>query len=182
MNHAGLFVVMMIVSSVALTQDLPTLLDLSGNWKFDIGDDTMRAKPGYDDRNWSVVHVPSPWEDQGFPGYDGYGWYRKHFHADQDWPGRALYLSLGSVDDVDEVYLNGRMIGFTGGFPPHYMTAYDARRVYHIPSEYLNGGGDNVVAVRVYDGELSGGILGSRVAILEDNVPLRPDVSISSRR
>ena len=29
-------------------------------------------------------------------------------------------LFLGNIDDVDEVYLNGHKIGFSGTFPPKY--------------------------------------------------------------
>ncbi len=172
--------VVLLIPFGASAQQLPMILDLSGKWKFDVGDDANRAAVTYDDTKWDVVHVPSPWEDQGFPGYDGYAWYRKHFEAENDWPGRSLYLTLGEVDDVDEVYINGRLMGFTGGFPPHYMTAYDVVRVYRIPPEFLNPGGDNVVAVRVYDSELSGGILRGRVGILEDTDVLRPDVPVTT--
>lgn len=180
MKRALLILAVMAIPIVASSQQPSMLLDLSGKWKFQIGDDMSRAAAVFDDTRWDVIYVPSPWEDQGFPGYDGYGWYRRHFHADQDWAERTLYLSLGTIDDVDEVYLNGRMIGFTGGFPPHYMTAYSVTRQYHIPPEYLNPEGDNVIAVRVYDSELSGGITHGRIGITEDKDPLHTDIQITT--
>jgi hypothetical protein len=79
--------------------------------------------------------VPEPWEEQGFHGYNGYGTYRKHFTLDNELRGLMLYLSLGYIDDVDAVYVNGTKIGSTGAFPPQYQTAYNARRLYFMPDE-----------------------------------------------
>jgi len=148
-------------------EDRRILLDLRGSWKFEIGDDMNRARQDFDDRNWATVRVPSPWEDQGFPGYDGFGWYRKHFTGKPEWNNKILSLRLGVIDDVEEVYLNGHFIGFSGSFPPNYITAYDVFRQYHLPAEFLNPSGDNVIAVRVFDDELSGGITSGEVAIVE---------------
>ena len=180
MKRAILILAAMTVPMVASAQQTSMLLDLSGKWKFRIGDDMNRAAKTFDDSKWDPIYVPSPWEDQGFPGYDGYGWYRKSFHADNDWSERRLYLSLGTVDDVDEVYLNGHMMGFSGEFPPHYMTSYSDRRMYHIPPEFLNAGGENIIAVRVYDGEFSGGITSGRIGIFEDKDPLVVDFPLTT--
>lgn len=161
-------------------QHFKILLDLSGTWKFELGDDTLRAAPGFNDRKWDEIHAPSPWEDEGYPGYDGYAWYRKHFKASRDWKDKELYIDLGNVDDVDEVYVNGHFVGFEGSFPPHYRTAYDVNRRYELLPAYLNFNGDNVVAVRVYDYELSGGIIRGVLGIYENVDALRPDVPISN--
>jgi len=155
------------------------LADLRGQWKFEIGDDMHRAEPGFDDRNWESIYAPAAWEDEGFPGYDGYAWYRKHFRSSVDWKGKALALHLGNIDDVDEVYLNGHLIGTTGSFPPKYSTAYDIFRIYNFPPEYLSPEGDNVVAVRVYDQELSGGILRGKLGVYEDRNALRVDLQFT---
>ncbi len=178
MNRILGIVATVLVPLLARSQDLPMVLDLSGKWRFELGDDMNRAAATYNDGNWTQISVPSPWEDQGYPGYDGYAWYRKHFQVPSDWSDRSLYLELGTVDDVDEVFVNGRMIGFMGAFPPHYMTAYNVRRKYRLPMEFLKPGGDNVVAVRVYDAEFSGGITGGRIGIVEDKDPLKADMPI----
>ncbi|MBM2846059.1 MAG: hypothetical protein HW407_1371, partial [Bacteroidetes bacterium] len=120
------------------------------------------------------------WEDEGFPGYDGYAWYRKRFGAPSEWKDKTLYLHLGHVDDVDEVYVNGHLIGFSGGFPPGYVTAYDVNREYLLPVSFLNFSGDNVIAVRVYDEKLGGGINYGKVGIFEDAAALRADVPLPS--
>ena len=68
-----------------------------------------------------VVPHHEAWEDQGYPGYDGYGWYRKHFKTTHSIDGKFLLLKMGTIDDADEVYVNGRFIGFCGSFPPAWV-------------------------------------------------------------
>ena len=170
----------MIMSAATMSgQEWKTLLDLKGTWKIELGDNPRWAKPGFNDSKWDNIDVPSPWEDEGFPGYDGYAWYRKHFTVDGSFRDRIIYLHLGYVDDVSEVYLNGHMIGFQGDFPPHFSTAYDIYSQYSVPPQYLNFNGDNVIAVRVYDQRLAGGITHGRVGLFEPRNYLRPDFSLS---
>jgi len=79
-----------------------------------------------------------------------------------------MYLSLGYIDDVDEVYINGHLIGKTGTFPNNYTTAYNAKRIYRIPKNVLNAMGENSIAVRVYDEGGEGGIIHGDIAIMID--------------
>lgn len=143
---------------------LRRVVDLSGTWKFSIGDDRQWASPDYKDYNWEQIQVPAPWEDQGFGSYDGYAWYRVTIEL-RNLPDNNLYLMMGYIDDVDEVYLNGTLIGFNGSFPPNFYTAYNAKRVYHIPDHLLNKNGKNVIAIRVYDTVLDGGIIKGDIGI-----------------
>ena len=98
------------------------VIDLEGRWKFSIGDDSLWANPKYDDDGWEGVIAPSSWENEGYHGYNGYAWYRKHFNVRSKYKNQTLNLHLGTIDDVDEVYINGNLIGFSGSFPPHYET------------------------------------------------------------
>ncbi|MFP4094251.1 MAG: beta galactosidase jelly roll domain-containing protein [Cyclobacteriaceae bacterium] len=153
--------------------------ELKGEWKFRIGDNMSWRQPAYNDSNWDRIRVPAAWETQGFHAYDGYGWYRKSFTLNSNQGLTNLYLSLGYIDDADEVYLNGKLIGFSGAFPPYYRTAYNAYRRYPIPKELLLPKGENVIAVRTYDAKLDGGIITGMVAIVyhPDNDMLDIDLS-----
>ena len=79
------------------------ILDLRGHWKFEIGDNMEWAKPDYNDKDWESIFVPNEWEDEGFPGYDGFAWYRITFSAEDLMGHDILYLRLGYIDDCDEV-------------------------------------------------------------------------------
>lgn len=159
-------------------QDLKSLLDLRGRWAFEVGDNGAWAKPDFDDRNWTQVVVPAAWENQGFPGYDGFAWYRKWFTMPADWKGKRLFLDLGYVDDADEVYVNGYFVAFTGQLPPDYVSMYNAPRRYAIPPYVLKPGGDNLIAVRVFDSEMPGGITHGNVRLLEDRNALAVNQSL----
>jgi sialate O-acetylesterase len=155
---AVIFILCIGLSNFIIADDWNKLIDLKGYWKFNIGDDTAWASIKHDDSNWDEIRVPSAWENEGYHDYNGYAWYRKHFSFSDDIKNRSVYLHLGYIDDVDEVYLNGKLISGSGSFPPTFETAYNAERKYFIPANLLYQNKDNIIAVRVYDERLSGGI------------------------
>ncbi|HEY6951681.1 MAG TPA: beta galactosidase jelly roll domain-containing protein [Bacteroidota bacterium] len=167
-------------SDHARAQEWKTLLNLRGEWKIELGDNMKWAEPKFDDSRWDNIRVPSAWEDEGYPGYDGYAWYRKHFNPGKEVKDAvAVYVQVGYVDDVCEVYINGHMVGFEGQFPPKFITAYNVSRPYWVPKQYLNYEGDNVVAVRVYDQRLAGGITRGNVGLFEPREYLTPDLDLA---
>jgi hypothetical protein len=145
-------------------QDKEKRVSLTGDWRFMLGDNMKFARPEHNDSGWEKIYVPSSWQDEGFRHYNGYAWYRKTFEINFD-SKDLLYLELGKIDDVDEVYINGQFIGRTGGFPPDYYTAYNYNRRYFIPLEHLKKNAKNVIAVRVFDEGGEGGIVDSPVGI-----------------
>ena len=160
LNKSILILIILIILQ-AFTIMAQSRLDLNGRWKFNIGDNPEWAKTSYNDNDWDRIRVGDNWENQGFPGYDGFAWYRlwitiplAKFGSDED-----FYLYLGRIDDADEVYFNGQLIGKSGSMPPHYSTAWDRKRAYSIPRELVNKTGENLLAVRVYDNQGEGGIL-----------------------
>ncbi|PKQ61879.1 hypothetical protein BZG02_14740 [Labilibaculum filiforme] len=170
----------LIFSGVAgQTENLKSLVNLEGNWKFSIGDEPARSLPNYDDSNWQIVFVPNSWEENGFEDYNGFAWYRKSFRIVQPYNREYLYLYMGYIDDVDEVYLNGKLVGASGNFPPHTVTAYDIPRMYPIPANLLNKEGENVIAVRVFDQIDYGGITAGPVGIFVDRDQERMDVDLT---
>ncbi|MEL7005611.1 MAG: beta galactosidase jelly roll domain-containing protein [Bacteroidota bacterium] len=155
-----------LVSSLTLSaQD--KIINLRGDWKFSIGDRASWAAKDYNDANWEIVRAPDTWEDQGFYGYDGFAWYRKTFEGRELSDTENYYLYLGYIDDADEVYINGHLIGYSGSFPPNFRTAHMAERKYHIPPEYINFNGENTIAVRVFDVTREGGILRGSLGIYQ---------------
>ncbi len=161
-----------------LPDEYQQVINLKGEWKFMIGDRPQWADEKFNDSGWESIFVPSPWENQGFPGYDGYAWYRKEVFIPDDLNGKTLMLVLGYIDDVDEVYLNGVKIGQKGGFPPRYWTAYNAERIYPIPSALIKPNQNNYLAVRVYDSQLDGGIVRGSVGIYIDRNQIPSDLNL----
>jgi hypothetical protein len=130
---------------------------------FTTGDSMTWKEPDFDDSSWEMVQVPLHWEEyDGHEDYDGYGWYRLRFHLPPEWQPSDLTLSLGLIDDCDETYVNGKMVGSTGRMPPEYQSAWNLFRVYRIPKDAVNWKGENVLAVRAYDGGGPGGLYSLR--------------------
>jgi hypothetical protein len=164
----------------ASEENLVLLQSLKGSWQFSIGMNEEWISPKFNDSGWETIKVPSPWEDQGFNGYNGYAFYRKKITIASAYKGRMLYLNMGYIDDVDEVYLNGNKIGSTGGFPPVYNTAYNAERIYYIPEQYINFDGTNLVAVKVYDSYNVGGIVSGDIGLYGGRATVNFEVNLQT--
>ncbi|HKJ43524.1 MAG TPA: beta galactosidase jelly roll domain-containing protein [Sunxiuqinia sp.] len=137
--------------------DWKYLVDLKGNWWFTVGDDPSWADPATDISDWDKISAPRAWEYY-YEGYNGYGWYRKNFNIQSLPAAGNVILYLGYIDDVDEVFINGKKVGQTGKFPPHFRSAYNVERQYAVPVSLLKTE-NNVIAVRVFDEAMDGGMI-----------------------
>jgi len=154
---------------------------LNGMWKFRIGDNMEWASPNYDDSNWGEIQAPARWENEGYRGYDGYAWYRTSLIVPASMKNQSVILEMGYIDDADEVYFNGTQIGKTGSFPPHFATAYTALRKYQVPGELIRFDEKNVIAVRVYDAQLDGGIIAGDLKIYSTGFLPQFDISLAGQ-
>ncbi len=137
-------------------QTFSQIVSFPDKWSFKIGDDSVYKEINFDDSGWEKLSVTKYWESQGHDNYDGFAWYRLHFNVDKKYLNKTLYLLVGKIDDVDETYLNGVFIGATGKMPPDVVSEWNTQRVYKISSKILKE--NNVMAIRVYDLRLDGGI------------------------
>ena len=129
------------------------------NPKFKTGDNSQWKEPAFDDSQWATINSSSCWEQQGYPNYDGYAWYRFHFYLpaslkNQSFLKDSLRIFLNKIDDRDETYLNGQLIG--------KKNSYDAVRDYRISAgaSFLKWDADNVIAIKVLDTGGDGGMFG----------------------
>ena len=142
---------------------------LNSAWKFITGDNLDYARPGFDDSRWKSIRVDKSWEDQGYDPYDGFAWYRLHIIIPVSLRDRArlkdgLRIHLGKINNFDQSFLNGHIIGINGKLVPdvasidnEYTKAdpalWDLDRVYVLPfdDQRILWGKENVIAVRVFD-------------------------------
>jgi hypothetical protein len=157
----ALLTILLVSPALALGQ----VIDLRGQWKFHIDDKPEWADAKLDDSKWEQIFTPAAWEDEGFHGYDGFAWYRKKFEGRLLNANEIYYLGLGFIDDCDEVYVNGKLVGFSGSMPPRFKTAYNTERRYPVPNDVINFSGTNTIAIRVFDNTLAGGILDGRLGV-----------------
>ena len=147
----------------ATAQDVSTKKAL-----FHKGDDMNWAKPETKDADWKTIDMTKNWDDQGYAINNAYAWYRIHLTipssllkgAEQQ---KFVIFDLPKADDTDECYLNGKLIGKTGGMPSDqggYKSAWSIERSY--PVDAKTGGirwdEENIIAIRVYNGGEPGGL------------------------
>ncbi|WP_428329304.1 beta-galactosidase GalA [Mucilaginibacter sp.] len=115
------------------------------------------AAPGFDDRAWRKLDLPHDWTvelgfspqaslshgfkaiGRNFPDVS-VGWYRKTFKIPASDLGRQISIAFDGVFRNSIVWINGHYLGTE-------QSGYNSFE-YNI-SEYLNYGGENVIAVRV---------------------------------
>jgi hypothetical protein len=135
---------------------------LTGLWRFHTGDDARWAAACLDDSSWSLLRADKGWNDQGYPDYAGFGWYRMQVNL----PPRQMRLALfvPTVANSYEVFANGKLIGKSGGMPPSTKVISDFRRLFSVPESAIEPGRPLVIAIRVWQSRsnpLSGaGLLG----------------------
>jgi len=139
-------------------------ITLPNQWKFQTGNSDNFSKIEFDDAAWKEIKIDTFWEKQGFENYDGIAWYRIHVIIpsslkDNNKVLQALHLSLGSIDDEDETYVNGEKVGS--------MWGWNTNRSYIIPFNLIRWDKENVIAIRVNDTAGNGGIHG-RAPSLKD--------------
>jgi Stage II sporulation protein E (SpoIIE) len=148
--------------SCPLTPAVPLRIDglgkgiapLNGPWQFHLGDNPTWALPQTLDtggvNGWEQLTADIPWGAQGHRSYTGYAWYRKHlsftFAPDVS---ANVYLLIPQLQDVDEVYWNGRIVGHEGAMPPHPQVRF---HIESQPAQIVNLGParEGVLAVRVW--------------------------------
>ncbi|MFT5222185.1 MAG: enterochelin esterase-like enzyme [Glaciecola sp.] len=133
----------------------PLAIDLAGMWRFQPGDDLAWAAADFDDSDWAEVAAPASYAEtaQDDPAW---AWYRLAIDVPASAKGMPLALDLGPIDDTDETFFNGQMIGKTGTFPPEYSSHWEYPRVYAVPSDIVRWGETNIIAVRVHNGGNAG--------------------------
>ncbi len=134
-------------------------IDISKEWKFktdpkDIGLAEKWFAPSYNDSDWATIDCAKPWEQQGYPDYDGIAWYRKVVTPPQNWAGKPLYIIFGGVDDEYDLFVNGQKIAHYGS---KTTGSVHETPTYTDISRYVKYGEGNLIALRVNDWGVWGG-------------------------
>ena len=115
-----------------------------------VGSEAVWADPALDETGWVDMPAPAMFEANGFEGLSGYVWYRGQVTLTEEQAEGEATLMLSMIDDRDETYINGQLVGETDRFR--------LPRTYSIPEGTLQAG-ENLIAIRLYDGGGNGGIL-----------------------
>jgi hypothetical protein len=179
-NYAGLWLAREIVAylcngpapSRALTPELVEALKtglsaevrhVEGPWRFtkdptNAGLDQGWFKTDFDDRAWIELAPRSAEEGKIWNAYDGWGWYRKRISIPAAWKGARVRIVFDSVDDMYELFVNGRKAG-SYGKQDQSQSSFLTKTWVDV-GEFVRPGEENLFALRVYDWVGSGGIGG----------------------
>ena len=114
-------------------------------------DDALWAANDLDDSTWPRMELPKHWNEVAdLQNFDGIVWFRRIVEVPAALAGKDLKLNLGSIDDEDVTYWNGKRVGKTSG--------WSRQRSYTVPGALVKAG-RNVLSVRVYDSSGDGGLI-----------------------
>ncbi len=150
--------------------DIPEgdFIDLMGEWKFkavkDVTAGTLPKPSEYE--AWEEVVPALSWWDSSFSketdmkAYVGYAYYVKDFTLPADFPKETAYFPVGSLDETDMLFINGKLVGSMGmdekTWKP-FEDCWDEKRLYEVPEEILNYGGLNTAIVLTHNALGDGG-------------------------
>ena len=119
-------------------------VDISGKWRLSADDQPVFAQPGFDDSTWKVVELP--WHAAPPRGVH---WLRRTASLPVGTDTGRLALTLGSVGEAYEVYINGAKIGTFGGFSN--QEAQVARpRTFDVPAGIVVDVEKVAIAIRIW--------------------------------
>ena len=140
----------------ALPMQARERLNFDKGWLFTLADSAGMEKNDYADLTWRHLDLPHDWAIEGdfsptnpsgasggaLPG--GIGWYRKHFTVSPKEKYDKYAIAFDGVYMNATVYVNGHNLGTR----PYGYSSFE----YDL-TPYLNKKGDNVIAVRVNNGD-----------------------------
>ena len=108
------------------------------------------AKPDFNDSDWKTISLPRKVQEL-WPATNGIYWFRKEIDIPASWEGHDITMSLGPVDDFDETYWNGELVG-SGKI-------WNKAREYSVPADLVKAG-KTVICIRNTDDHGDGGLYG----------------------
>jgi hypothetical protein len=125
-------------------------------WRFQTdpdakGDGEQWFAADFNDSGWKQINSGKFWEDQGFPSYNGAGWYRATIEIPT---GKPAALYFGGADERAWVYLDGKYIG--GHHEGDVDKLWNEPFVIDIPGDIASG--NHQLTVKVIDSAGKGGL------------------------
>jgi alpha-glucosidase (family GH31 glycosyl hydrolase) len=140
-------------------------MDISKAWRFSADPEHARWKP---------IRIGLPWQEQGYKGYQGIGWYRASVQLPARLP-EKLYLYLGEVSKTYRIFVNGKEA-------KHSQIRWPQRLTYTDITPYVVAGRHTEIVLRVEPGEDGGGVLLGPVAIRDVEPPGRIYFDLSNQQ
>jgi len=131
------------------------MVGLNYDAKCKIGDNLEWANLSFNDSDWDIKELGTSLKDYSPSKENIYAWVRIKVVIPSTMKalaekGDGIQLQLGKIDDIDQTFFNGKMIGQTGSFPPNFQTKWQEDRNYIIPVSEVQWDKENVICVRIF--------------------------------
>ena len=131
---------------------------LPEQWRFRTDPDDVGEREGWQKlealgAEWKPISVHSAWEGQGYPGYEGYGWYA----VEAELPaagGKRTWLLFEGLDETGRLWINGDHVGDRTGEPG---VIWDKPGAIEITGKFRPGEMNRIV-LRAHDIGYAGGL------------------------
>ncbi len=138
----------------SLTKVKDKIIDFSNEQT--IGKTEKWMDANLDDAAWQKVDAPKEWSMLPEIGmFEGIVWLRKTITIPSEWSGKILRMELGPIDEMDQTYVNGRLVGYSD-----LLNNWNKDRIYEVPGALVSGK-DLTIAIRVVNTYQQGGIFGA---------------------
>jgi sialate O-acetylesterase len=118
--------------------------------EYDVGLKQKWYSPDYDSSAWKTVQLPGGFAALGVPITPAVAWFRKEVTLPKQLPQGVALISLGEVQRMDSVYVNGAFVDGSAWV--------EHPRIYRLPPDVLKPG-RNLIAIRIFKTEPHGGFL-----------------------
>ena len=151
-----LLICLFMASCMTVTENTEPV-SFNEGWKFHKGEAKNAQYLSFDDSSWRDQNLPHDWAIEGpfdiqynarcggLP-FHGEGWYRKSFNVPKNLKGKHVSLHFDGAMYNAKIWLNGVLIGNR----PNGYIGFSVKL-----SEYLNYGGENLIAVQLTPEDLS---------------------------
>jgi hypothetical protein len=150
-------------------------ISIDGSWHFQADPTDQGLSAGWfrsetDDAAWTTLSSGKSWQEQGV-ATSGFGWYRQKVFVPKECAGMPLRLNLCPIQSDDDTWFNGQRIG---GFSGEYKYTPWITRSYTVPPEMIHYGAENLIALRIWGGDIT--FIGNKSGLVKGplNVELDP--------
>ena len=109
--------------------------------EYDVGLQQKWYSPAYAASTWKQVSLPGGFSALGVAATPAVAWFRRQITLPNPLPAGTARISLGEIQRMDSVYLNGTFIGGSAWV--------EHPRIYRIPGQLLVPG-RNLIAIRIF--------------------------------
>ena len=117
--------------------------------EYDVGQKEDWAGAKFDDRSWRTVNVPGGFAELGVPDDPAVVWFRKEITLPDSLPSGKTAISLGSIQRMDTVYINGTSVGASAWVGEPAQLSHSRRNIEAGAECYRNPGIEDRAAWRL---------------------------------